>query len=133
MYCKNCGNLMDPNAAICVKCGCAKGTGASYCHNCGNPTVPGAAVCTTCGSALSTINANSKSKLTAGLLGIFLGAFGVHNFYLGNTGKAVAQLLITLLSCFTLGVVSEIWGLVEGIMILTGKIDKDAKGNPLKD
>jgi len=48
-------------------------------------------------------------------------------------GKAVAQLLITLLSCFTLGVVSEIWGLVEGIMILTGKIDKDAKGNPLKD
>ena len=21
MYCKNCGNAMDPNAAICVKCG----------------------------------------------------------------------------------------------------------------
>ena len=25
------------------------------------------------------------------LLGIFLGCFGVHNFYLGNTGKAVAH------------------------------------------
>ena len=133
MYCKNCGNLMDPNAAICVRCGCAKGTGASYCHNCGNPTVPGAAVCTSCGTALAVVNAASKSKLTAGLLGIFLGAFGVHNFYLGNTGKAVAQLLISVLSCFTLAVASEIWGLIEGIMILCGKITVDGKGNPLKD
>ena len=38
-----------------------------------------------------------KSKLAAGLLGIFLGCFGVHNFYLGNTGKAVAQLLLTVI------------------------------------
>ena len=127
MYCKNCGNLMDPNAAICVKCGCAKGTGASYCHNCGQPTVPGAAVCTSCGSALSNVNANSKSKLTAGLLGIFLGGLGVHNFYLGYTGKAVAQIL---LSCIGVG---QIWGLIEGILILCDKINKDANGNPLKD
>ena len=127
MYCKNCGNLIDPNAAICVKCGCAKGTGASYCHNCGQPTVPGAAVCTSCGSALATFTADSKSKLGAGLLGIFLGGLGIHNFYLGYTGKAIAQLL---LSCTG---VSEIWGFIEGIMILCGKIDKDANGNPLKD
>ena len=128
MFCKNCGNAMDPNAAICVRCGCAKGTGASFCHNCGNPTVPGAAVCTSCGSALAVVSANSKSKMTAGLLGIFLGGWGVHNFYLGYTGKAIAQIALTF--CFGVG---AIWGLIEGIMILTGKIDKDAKGNPLKD
>ncbi len=135
MYCKNCGNQMDPNAAICVKCGCTKGTGASYCQNCGQPTVPGAAVCTSCGSSLATVNANSKSKLAAGLLGIFLGGLGVHNFYLGNTGKAVAQLLIGVLgSCIAIGpAVSGIWGLIEGIMILCGKINTDAQGNPLKD
>ena len=40
---------------------------------------------------------SQKSKLAAGLLGIFLGCFGVHNFYLGNTGKAVAQLLLTVI------------------------------------
>lgn len=136
MYCKNCGNLMDPNAAICVKCGCAKGTGATYCHNCGNPTVPGAAVCTTCGSALAVAPAgDAKSKLTAGLLGIFLGWLGIHNFYLGNTSKAVTQLLIGLLgSCLIVGpAVSGIWGLIEGIQILTGKITVDGKGMPLKD
>jgi len=119
---------MDPNAAICVRCGCAKGTGASYCHNCGNPTVPGAAVCTSCGSALQVVNGESKSKMTAGLLGIFLGGLGIHNFYLGYTGKAIAQIALSL--CFGVG---AIWGLIEGIMILCGSINKDAKGNPLKD
>ena len=127
MYCKNCGNQMDPNAAVCVKCGCAKGTGLSYCPNCGNPTVPGAAVCTACGTALNAVTAESKSRLVAGLLGIFLGGLGVHNFYLGYTGKAIAQIL---LSCIGVG---AIWGLIEGILILCGNINKDAKGNPLKD
>ena len=78
-------------------------------------------------------NVTYKSKAAAGLLGIFLGMFGVHNFYLGYTSKAVIQLCLTLLSCGTLGVVSEIWGIVEGIMIFTGSINKDAKGLPLKD
>lgn len=77
--------------------------------------------------------AKPKSKIAAGLLGIFLGAFGVHNFYLGYTGKAIAQLLISLLSCGFLAVVSEIWGLVEGIQILTGSIDTDANGVKLGD
>ena len=42
-----------------------------------------------------------------------------------------------LLSCVVVGVFLVmgvgIWGLVEGIMILTGKIDTDGKGNPLAD
>lgn len=135
MYCKNCGNQMDDVAVVCVKCGAQKGSGQSFCQNCGNPVVPGAFACTTCGAPLNTIpaGAEQKSKLCAGLLGIFLGAFGVHNFYLGNTGKAVAQLLISVLSCGVLAIASEIWGLVEGIMILTGSIAVDGKGVPLKD
>lgn len=76
-----------------------------------------------------------KSKLAAGLLGIFLGAFGVHNFYLGYTGKAVAQLLITVLSLGLLAWASSIWGLIEGILILasgTGTTwDLDANGYPM--
>ena len=74
-----------------------------------------------------------KSKLAAGLFGIFLGAFGVHNFYLGYTNKGIAQVLISVLSCGALSVISGIWGLIEGIMILAGEIKTDAKGNPLKD
>lgn len=134
MYCKNCGSSMDPNAVVCVRCGVARGTGYAYCYNCGRPMVMGAVVCTNCGAAAApVVSAGSKSKLTAGLLGIFLGSLGVHNFYLGFTGKALAQLLISVLSCGTLAVVSGIWGLVEGIMLLSGQMNVDAKGNLLKD
>ena len=129
MYCKNCGNSMDPNAAICVKCGCAVGTGTAFCPNCGQTTVPGAAACPNCGVALTAAaNGEAKSKLAAGLLGIFLGGLGIHNFYLGYTGKAIAQIFLSL--CFGVG---AIWGLIEGIMILCGSIKTDAKGNLLKD
>ncbi|MGN1000118.1 MAG: NINE protein [Faecousia sp.] len=136
MYCKNCGNPMDDGAAVCVKCGCAKGTGTSYCHNCGQPLAPGAAFCTSCGAAPAPVaSADAKSKLAAGLLGIFLGTFGVHNFYLGYTKKAVIQVLLgTVGCCIAVGpAISGIWGLVEGIMILCGNIKVDGKGNLLKD
>ncbi len=134
MYCRNCGNSMDPNAVICVRCGCSKGTGTSFCPNCGAATVATAVACTACGAALpGNAASGSKSKLLAGLMGIFFGGFGVHNFILGYTGKAVAQLLITVLSCGMLSPISAIWGLVEGIMILTGSISQDAKGIPLSD
>ena len=77
-----------------------------------------------------------KSKVAAGLLGIFLGCFGAHNFYLGYTGRAVAQLLITLLSFGILAPVSVLWGFVEGIVILCARPGQplwgvDARGVPL--
>lgn len=130
MFCKNCGSMMNDNAAICVKCGVARGVGASYCPNCGETVAPNAAVCLKCGSALGAPSASGeqKSKLVAGLLGIFLGGLGIHNFYLGYTGKAIAQIVLTF--CFGIG---AIWGLIEGIMILCGSIKTDAKGIPLKD
>ena len=140
MFCRNCGNEMDDNAVVCVKCGAAKGSGNSYCPNCGKETNPNAAVCLNCGYALTNTNIvageNAKSKLVAGLLALFLGTMGIHNFYLGYTQKGVIQLLITLLgSClFFIGpIVTAIWALVEAIFIFTGKINVDGKGNPLKD
>jgi len=112
---------------------------AKFCTNCGKEVGENAYVCVNCGAKVNGVtnpantNPDAKSKLVAGLLGIFLGAFGVHNFYLGNTGKAVAQLLISVLSCFTLAIVSEIWGLIEGILILAGNIKTDGHGNDLRD
>lgn len=109
-----------------------------FCSNCGKELNDRADICLNCGKIISKeketkSNPNAKSKIAAGILGIVLGCFGVHNFYLGYTGKAVAQLLITVLSCFILSPISAIWGLIEGIMILSGSIDKDAKGIKLVD
>lgn len=119
---------------------------AKYCPNCGTQVVDNARNCSGCGVAfiqpttptpgvaqpIPPAQPGAKSKVCAGLLGIFLGSIGVHNFYLGYTGKAIAQLLITILSCFMLYWVSAIWGLIEGILILTGStITTDANGVPL--
>ena len=107
---------------------------AKFCQNCGKEVNENAAVCLNCGVSLNTSNIQGgKSKVAAGILGILLGSLGVHNFYLGYTGKAVAQLLISILSCGILAAISGIWGLIEGIMILTGSINTDGKGNPLSN
>ena len=76
-------------------------------------------------------NTGSKSRIAAGILGIFFGCFGAHNFYLGYTGKAIAQLCLTLIGwilCFSGPVIAGVWGLIEGILILCGGIDTDAEG-----
>ena len=122
---------------------------AKFCSNCGAERNEEEDICLKCGVRVKNTNTNNKvdsnpnakSKMAAGLLGIFLGQFGVHNFYLGYTGKAVAQLLLTIfgyiLAIFIIGIfmvaAAGIWGLVEGIMILSGSINTDANGIPLKD
>lgn len=142
MYCRNCGNELNGTEAVCLKCGVRVGVGSKYCSNCGEAVDEKASMCIHCGTQFAAPK-EPKSKLVAGLLGIFIGAFGVHNFYLGYNTKAIIQVSVSvaciILSCCTAGITMlgligmEIWGLIEGIMILCGKIDKDGEGNPLKD
>ena len=54
-----------------------------------------------------------KSKLVAGLLGIFLGSIGVHKFYLGDSKAGIIRIVVTVV---TLGI-GGIWGFIEGIML----------------
>ena len=130
MFCRNCGNQMDGAAAVCVKCGVPKMQGANFCPNCGEQTVPGAAVCVKCGVALSQpIQGEQKSKIVAGILGIFLGGLGIHNFYLGFTGRAILQIVLSIVTCGA----ASIWGFIEGIILLCSKDKVDANGVPLKD
>lgn len=72
---------------------------------------------------LSQGTQSRKSRQVYVLLGIFLGVFGVHNFYAGYIQRAVSQLCITLLTCLYGAVVSWIWAIVEICVI-----NKDAEG-----
>lgn len=80
-----------------------------------------------------------KSKIVAGLLGLFLGGLGVHNFYPGYTGKAVAQLLLTLIGWIILigPIISGIWALIESVLILCSSYGsnwhRDGRGQELQD
>lgn len=135
-FCRNCGHSIKSGSIVCPHCGVRVGTGKHFCYRCGNQTDPLAVICVKCGVPLDGISLDThprKSRLAGGLFGIFLGAFGVHNFYLGYTWKAIAQLLITLLSGGSLAWVSALWGLIEGILILGGGIRNTADGTPLKE
>jgi TM2 domain-containing membrane protein YozV len=57
------------------------------------------------------------------LLCFFLGALGIHRFYVGKIGTGIVQLL-------TLGGLG-IWTLVDFIMVVTGNF-KDSRGLPIK-
>ena len=119
MFCKQCGKPIEDGEELCEDCKATASTNTTNTTPTQNATV--------------NTDSNAKSKIAAGLLGIFLGSLGIHNFYLGFTGKAIAQLLISILSCGFLSFISAIWGLIEGILILTGSINTDANGNPLSD
>ncbi|MEG2204676.1 MAG: NINE protein, partial [Oscillospiraceae bacterium] len=105
---------------------------------CGAPTDEQAVLCISCSCPLSNgLEDQRKSRLVAGLLGVLLGSLGIHNFYLGITNRGIAQLLLTVvggpLTCGIAAFASFVWGLVEGIQILTGSVSCDAQGRPLKE
>ena len=133
MNCPNCGGSVPPGVNRCNKCG-------SFIEQAvpqqAPQQAPMAPVMAPAGAPAPAVPAGPpKSKIAAGVLGILLGAFGVHNFYLGNIGFAVTQLLLTVVvSWFTCGIsalAASIWGLIEGILILVGTINRDSEGRPL--
>ncbi|HRW52763.1 MAG TPA: protein kinase [Phycisphaerae bacterium] len=69
-----------------------------------------------------------RDRATTGLLGVFLGPFGVHRFYTGHNAIGVLQILVTI---FT-GGIGGIWGIVEGLRILFGHDFRDTTGRSLR-
>jgi hypothetical protein len=53
-----------------------------------------------------------KTRLAAGLLGIFLGMFGVGQFYRGNVGLGIAQIAVSFTG------IGFLWPFIEGIVTL---------------
>ena len=78
-------------------------------------------------STLSESDINNK-KLAAGLLGIFLGAFGVHKFVLDYNNAGIIMLVVSIaggvVTCGAATGVMSIIGMVEGIIYLTKTSDE---------
>lgn len=103
---------------------------------------------------------SSKSRLVALILGIFLGNLGIHNFYLGQTGRGILKISLCIVGFFWFSYGSAnaildimarsfsyysliilgffmmsagaVWALVEWIVIACGAA-KDSKGLPVKN
>jgi len=129
MYCRNCGKEIHEKAIACTGCGLPPRLETKFCHGCGATTGPGQSVCAKCGVSLAPVTgAGSKTRVAAGLLGIFLGGLGIHKFYLGYNKAGVIMILVSFVGGFlTWGlaaVAAGAVGLIEGIIYLT-KSDMD--------
>ena len=131
MFCKNCGEAMNDNQAICLKCGVKTGDGSAFCQNCGNAVAEGAEVCLSCGVAIKKSNSEylaGKDKLVIVLVLLFLGGFGVHNFVMGENKKGIAKIVLCFAGFLTCGITDIVLGvllIIELVRILTDKYEVD--------
>lgn len=63
-----------------------------------------------------TVQVSPKTKIVGALLAFFLGSIGAHNFYFGKTGKAVAQLVTTVVAWI---------GIIIGFVCIVNGADTD--------
>lgn len=56
---------------------------------------------------------DARNRMTFITLGVLLGFFGAHNFYAGYRKKAIAQLLITVLTVGLAGPMIWIWAVID--------------------
>jgi TM2 domain-containing membrane protein YozV len=119
--------------------------GNKFCQACGSATDPMAELCLKCGAKLGKTTAvagdvSPKSRLIVTLLSAFLGQLGIHRFYLGKTGTAVAMLLLTIVGWATFIFIVGwfflaavwIWNLIDFIMAIAGSM-KDKNGKLIKN
>ena len=60
-----------------------------------------------------------NKRVIAGILGILLGALGIHKFILGYQNEGLVMLLISVLTCGIGAGAMGLIGLIEGIIYLT--------------
>ena len=94
---------------FCSRCGNEIASGDRFCPKCGLPLVQTAPVPNGIPSDVH------DRKHLAGLLGVLLGGFGIHKFYLGFTEEGILEIVMTLISCGGLGII----GFIEGLIYLT--------------
>ncbi|MDO8812390.1 MAG: TM2 domain-containing protein [Gallionella sp.] len=131
-HCFSCGNVIHATATQCPTCGATQpntptftpAASASsqaplahqiFCRGCGATIHESASTCPKCGAPQSSgiLGTGQKSRIVAAILAFFLGAFGVHKFYLGQIGLGFLYLIF----CWTF--IPTIIAFIEGIIYLT--------------
>ena len=132
--CHECHAALNENNAFCPNCGAKqeeltapvkrqeKQPDQKYCPQCGALMHKSALACPSCGARQGS--SGTKNRITAALLAFFLGGFGIHHFYLGNTVRGI----IYLIFCWTF--IPALIAFIEGILFLVQSDEKfDEKYN----
>lgn len=96
-FCADCGAIIALKAEICPKCGVRQKANLS--------------------EVAKTV-VNTRSKLVAALLALFLGGIGIHKFYLGKTWMGILYLLF----CWTF--IPALVAFIEAIILFAMSDEK---------
>ena len=108
--CGNCQQTVPADAVFCNRCGSQfvpqdvqaapqyQQPAPQYQQPFANPGQPMNVVVNVAPTGYAQPYVAQKSKVAAALFAFFLGGFGVHGFYLGNTSMGIVLLLVTLIS-----------------------------------
>ena len=98
MYCRTCGNKMNDNAELCVKCGVRRNVGTDYCQVCGKPTLDTMTNCKSCGAKLMRGTSTNQMKTATVSAG---------KKTLGNVLLGLAIILLAVaIGCLIVGIIS---------------------------
>ena len=100
MFCRNCGKEIDDKSYVCIHCGVKVGSDMSQ---------------------GVSVTKSGKSKIAAGLFGMLLGGVGINNFYIGNIGLGIVDILF----CWTC--IPSIINFIRGIVYLCESDDNFEK------
>lgn len=122
-WCPNCCNECQLDASNCQKCGAVFESGGWMPTPYKPSSRPSAEPQPT-----HQVFKTAKSRGVYIILGLFLGCFGIHNFYAGRYTAGAIQIIITLLlGWLVVGfVVTGIWALIELFTVKT-----DGAGDPM--
>lgn len=150
MYCGNCGAEHSADVEVCPKCGASYGI--LYCKFCGARLPFRAEVCLNCKHDVKedprkekVVYSEQKHRSVLLLLMWLLGGSGIPSIYLGYTIPGVLLLFFHValfaVSCvFPLMwiaaiadyIIASAMGRLMIALVVSGRLDKDAKGIPLK-
>ena len=138
MFCPNCGTRVEAGVSVCPTCSTNLAPHLAQMPPPPPPPPPPSSLAPSSPSSMAgspppppLAPAGAfppRSKIVAGLLQIFLGAFGAGRFYTGHTGIAIGQIAAVWLTCG----IGWIWPIIDGILMLAGQVS-DSNGRPLQD
>ncbi len=124
-YCRQCGEEVSENDKFCPKCGARLDGENNFSDDLNRVIHP---------KVKDEFNVSPKSRAVAAILAcpffIGLGLLGIHLFYIGNTKRGLAYLLLVLLLGWLIipAIIVFVLALIDFIKILSGDYcDMDGK------